>query len=294
MYLTPQHYRAMSLGVDLSTVEDDVLRFNLTAASALVDSYCAVPNLPNKHDFRGGSITNETHTWRAGTEVTLGTRRIYLWHRPIQTVAQCRVHLTNEQYIDISPDQLMINQSGNYIEIASLSLSPFGMFGLTNLPVYGILTPMVRVDYTYQWQFTVVEEVMEATDGLLFRGQHQFWLDDPAPVIYKDGTDDTANVTVDLTEGTALYASAPAADEVITASYTYTLPTEIAQATAIITSHLMGERELAAKGMNRLETIEVEEVKLRRTIPQRAGVVESSIPDSAKALLNGFTFMTVR
>ena len=160
--------------------------------------------------------------------------------------------------------------------------------------MYGVLTPISRTSYTYGHDIPVVGEQMWATDGLLFRAQHQFWADDPAPVIYNSGTEITSGITVDLSEGTVLFDDAPAATDVITADYTYTLPGEIATATAIICNALMGERELAAKGMNRLESIEAEEVRLRRTIPQRAGVMESSIPDAAKALLNGFTFMTVR
>ena len=294
MYLTPQHYRAMGPGIDLDGIEDDVLRFHLTGAASLIDSYCAVPNLPIKHDFRGGAVTGETHPWRIGNENAIGTRRVYLWHRPILGITQFRITLTNEQFIDVDPVDLVINQSANYIEIASLGLNPFGVFGLTSLPVYGVMTPLARVDYSYGWRFPIVGDTMEATDGLLFRAQHQFWMDDSAPVIYNNGTDITGDVTLDLAEGTALFADPPAAEDVITADYTYTLPGEIAQANAIICTASLGERELAAKGMNRLESIEVEEVRLRRTIPQRAGVTESAIPDSAKQLLNGFTYMTVR
>jgi hypothetical protein len=294
MYLTPQHFRAMGPGIDLATIEDDVLRFHLTAASALVDSYCAVPSLPVKHDFRGGTVTDETHTWRVGNENSIGTRRIYLWHIPLRTITQCRIYLTNTQYVEIDPDDLVINQSANYAELGSLSLSPFGMFGLTHLPVAGVLAPLVRTSYTYGWRFPVVGEIMEATDGLLYRAQHQFWDATATKTIFDDGTDVTNSVTIDPVEGTALFSTPPSTGSVITATYTYTLPGEIAQAAAIICSALLGERELAAKGMNRLETIEVEEVRLRRTIPQRAGVVESSIPDAAKSLLNGFVYMTVR
>jgi hypothetical protein len=294
MYVTPEHFRAMDMGIDLTGVENDALSFHLTSATNLVDSYCSVPTLPQKFDFRGGTMTDETHTWRVSDGYGFGTRRVHLWARPIISIDQMRIYLTNTQYYDVDPDNLLVNQSGGYIELASLALSPFGVFGIQELPIYGVLSPISKTTYTYGWRIPVVGEQMWATDGLLFRAQHQFWADAPPPVIYKDGVDDTANVTLDLTEGTALYATQPAAEEVITADYTYTLPSPIATATAIICNALMGERELAAKGMNRLESIEVEEVRLRRTIPQRAGVMESSIPDAAKALLDGYVFITAR
>lgn len=61
-YLTPEAFRVMGFGVDLSVFEEVEVRNILARASARVNTYCAVPNLPQPHDFRGGTVTGEQHS----------------------------------------------------------------------------------------------------------------------------------------------------------------------------------------------------------------------------------------
>jgi cytochrome c-type biogenesis protein CcmE len=288
--VTPEFYRALSPGVDFSDLEDDVLAFHLTQATALVHAFCTVPI---GHDFRGGSVVGENHRWRMGTDVIPGQNRIYPWHKPLLAVSSLKLHSTEDIFLEAQSSELFINKDAGWVEIAALNFTP-ALFGAMAWPILGLAVPVARVDYTYGWMLPVVNEELFATDGLLYRAQNQWWMDDPAPEIKVDGTVVTTGLTLDLDEGTVEFDDPQSAEASITASYTHKLPSELAQATAIVASSLLGERDLVAKGMNRLEAIRVEEVELRRTIPQRAGVIESSIPDSAKALLAGFVYYTLR
>lgn len=290
MLVTPEFYRALSPGVDLDNLDNDVLAFHLTQATALVNSYTAAPV---GHDFRGGSVVGESHRWRMGTDVTPGQNRIYPWHRPLRSVSALRLHSTEDIFLATSESELFINPNAGWVEIAAVNFTP-ALFGAMAFPILGLAVPVARVDYVYGWLLPVADEDLYATDGLLYRAQNQWWVDDPAPEIKVDGAVVTTGFTLDLDEGTVEFEDPPSASARITASYTHRLPNELAQATAIVASALLGERDLVAKGMNRLEAIKVEEVELRRTIPQRAGVIEASVPDAAKALLAGFTYMTVR
>lgn len=293
-YVTPQHFRVLQTGNDLDNLEDSDLAFVLSRAAALTNAYCSVPNLPLPHDFRGGTVTGETHRWRVGNDVIEGDHRVYLWHRPIKAITDFRIYATNQQYLQVSPSEMFINPSEGYAEVSSLNVTPFGVFGSAILPIIGLQVPVSKTDYTYGWELPVVDEVFYPTDGTLFRGQHQWWTDDDVTVKL-DGVTQSTGFTLDRDEGTVTFDNLPAAGAVVTVSYTHRLPHEICQAQAIIASSLLGERELVTLGMSQLESIEVEEVRLRRSIPQRTSTTQTSvIPEAARTLLDGYVFRTVR
>jgi hypothetical protein len=103
---------------------------------------------------------------------------------------------------------------------------------------------------------------------------------------------------VDTEEGTVVFANdvnAPDLDDVVTADYTYTLPYEVARATALIAASSISERDLVGKGLGNLAEIAVEEVRLRRDARKSGTVVSAeAIPSAAVGLLEGFRFISVR
>jgi len=295
MYVTPDRYRSMGFGVDLDGVEESDLRSILRAASAAVESYCNVPLLPQKHDFRGGTITAEQHQWRMGNDTgsEMGQRRFYFFHRPVQTVTDFKILVTSGQYVDIPASELFLNPIEGWAEVVSLAVTSIGIFGSGLLPNVGLARPIARASYTYGWQFEVTGEQLDATDGLTFRGQNQWWVTDSV-TIYQNGTDVTDDVTLDLTEGTATFTDQPETADIITADYTHKLPFDIAQATGIIATAMLNERDLVASGLGRIEALQLEEISVRRSLPQRSQLQLKQIPEEAALLLGGYTYRAVR
>lgn len=295
MYVTPERYRTMGFGVDLEGVEDFELQASLQSASAAVDNYCAVPLLPQKHDFRGGTITDEMHRWRIGNDTgsEMGQRRFHFFHKPIKEVTQFRIHVTNNQYVEIPTSELFLNPIENWAEVVSLAVTSIGVFGSGLLPNVGLARPYARVNYTYGYELPIVGETLDATDGFTFRATNQFWVEDTV-TIYKNGTDVTDDVTLDLIEGTATFTTQPLVTDAITADYTHTLPRDIQFATGIIATAMLNERDLNAQGMGRVEALQVEELSIRRSLPQRSQLALAVIPNEAAMLLDGYAFRTVR
>ena len=76
-YLTPQRFREMAFGIDISELDDTELAALIAQATSVVNSYCNVPRIPQMHDFRGGTITGEQHQWRYPvTPFEIGPSRI--------------------------------------------------------------------------------------------------------------------------------------------------------------------------------------------------------------------------
>ena len=283
-YCTVERFRVLGFGNDLSDIEDVELASILDRATALVNQYCSTPTLPQQHDFRGGTIVDEAHAWRTGQI------RTYPWHQPVKVLNSFRIYATNTVYLDIPPTQMFIDNSGKYIEVVSLSLTPVGFWAASGL--ISLVEPVSKMSYTYGWTFPVSGEVLYATDAYQFRSQNQFWATTPAPVVYKNGASQSSGFTIDYTEGTVTFASPVAATDTITVDYTHTLPPAIGQATGVIASEVLNQRDLIAKGLGSLASIRVEEVELRRQMPRFTTQVATTdwIPDAAKSLLDPYKF----
>ena len=207
MYLTPARFREMGFGIDTSELNDAELLSLINQATAVVNAYCNVPRIPQMHDFRGGTITNEAHTWRYPVNsLDIGQRRQYLYHWPILAISQFRIYVTNTQFIEIAPTELLINNTERYFEIVSLAITSFGLFNALIVPNVYLASPLAKTSYTYGWDFEVTDEYLSCTDGQTWRAQNQFWFTDEtrAPVVKKNGTIVTTGYTVDATEGTVV------------------------------------------------------------------------------------------
>jgi hypothetical protein len=294
MYMTPERFRTFGTGIDLTDISDMELRTHLNVASSLVDSFCNVPLLPTRYDFRGGEVTREERRWRLadGRGSDWGSRRFYPGFYPVKEISEFRIWVTDAQYVAISPSDLVINNASGWVEVVSLAVSQVGIFGYGLLPVIGLNEPIVRMSYTYGYQFTSTNETLEPTDAREYRAQNQFW--EAGAEVKVNGAAPGGSYDINETEGTVVFADQLADSDVVTATYTYGLPASIAQATAITAASSISEQDLTAKGMNRLEALQVEEVTLRRTVPQRASAQKSEIPPLAAALLEPFVFRTVR
>lgn len=292
MYLTPARFREMGFGIDVGELDDAELLALINQASSVVDSYCNVPRIPQMHDFRGGTITGEQHAWRyPTTPFEIGQRRYYPWHWPIIAIQQFRIYVTNTQYVEIAPTELMINNSERYLEVVSLALTSSGLFNALIVPNVGLATPIAKCSYTYGWDLTVNDEYLVCSDGQTWRAQNQFWHTDTGrePVIKKNGTIQTTGFTVNPIEGTVVFDSNLAASDIVSASYHHKLPRDIQYGTGHIISHLHGEAELHARGMAHLTRMRVAEVDMERDLRrgQPSGLAElldQLVPEAALLL----------
>lgn len=302
MYLTPERFREMGFGIDISELEDAELLSLVNQASAVVDAYCNVPRIPQKHDFRGGVITGEQHTWRyPQTTFELGQRRYYPFHWPVLSIEQFRIYVTNTQYVEIAPTELMINNTERYWEVVSLAVTSSGLFNALIVPNVGLGVPIAKANYTYGWDFLVSDEEMTCSDGQTWRAQNQFWHTGTGrePVIKKNGVTQTSGYTVNASEGTVVFTDNLTATDTVSATYHHKVPTDIQWGTGHIVAFLHGHAELHARGMAHLRSLRVAEVEMTAFDPKTSqGVAQSldALVPEAAILLGGYAAdnLTVR
>lgn len=304
MYLTPERYRTMGFGIDLDDpdhpIEDIELRSALHRASAAVDSYCNVPLTPVRFDFRGGTVTGETRSWSVDPyNVSPTPYRFWPVYQPVTAVTQFRIYSTPTVYTEVDADEVFVNNIEGWMEVSSLKLTQFGIFG-TGLvtTLIGMYHPQAVVNYTYGWSFPITDEYLEPSDASVYRAQNQWWHATPAPVVYVNDVEQTTGFTIDYGEGTVTFDDPLTATDIVTADYSYKLPPAISQATGLIASDFLGESQLAAKEMSGLDMITAGEITLRRSgRPGTSGaqtIVANTIPRAAQTLLSDFIFQTVR
>ena len=292
MYLTPARFREMAFGIDVSELDDAEVLALIHQASSVVDSYCNVPRIPQKHDFRGGTITGEQHAWRyPTTPFEIGQRRYYPWHWPMLAVQRFRIYVTNTQYVEIAPTELMINNSERYFEVVSLAITSSGLFNALIVPNVGLATPIAKCSYTYGWDFTVSDEYLVCSDGQTWRAQNQFWFTDTGrePVIKKNGAVQTTGFTVDALEGTVVFDNNLTATDTVSVTYHHKLPSDIQYGMGHIVAHLHGEAELHARGMAHLTRLRVAEVDMERDLRRGqpkglAELLDQLVPEAALLL----------
>lgn len=287
----------MGFGVKLDAyANNDVgLRSLLNRASARVDAALKGPMLPQRHDFRGGAITNEQHRYSLGRGDMEGAqRRFYLNHTPIRAVSRLVVKVTNTQLVSLPVQDLFIAPMLGVVEITSLAMTVNGLFGAFIVPNIGLAQPIMECDYTYGWDFNAGVEELEPSDARQYRAQNQWWTDAPVTVLVNDATPAGA-YEIDRDEGTVSFDVALETDDIVTAAYHFTLPYEIAQATGIVAAAMVSDERLAALNMGGLSRLRVAEIDISREMPKsnRMGAV-SSLPQAALDLLSGLEFITVR
>jgi len=286
-YLTPLRYRSQGTGVDLSAKTDTELAAHIDAASALVNTWCAVPD---GHSFRGGTITGEKHRWEIGNVYKSGTQRIWPFHKPVKSVSALEIQVTNTQKITFSGGNLYLNEYDGYVEPIALGVTTAGMFGWAILPNVGMATPVGVVDYTYGRSLQATDEELYTYSGQLLAG-NQFWETGQPVTIKKNGTIQTTGFTLDYEEGTVTVSGGALPSDIWTATYTYPLPPGIARATGLVVGDLLGQSAIAAAGLIGLSGIKVEEVELRQSA--RVSFAVQPINAAAATLLAPYRYVSI-
>ena len=297
LYCTPKRFRYSALGISLAGLTDLDLRSTLVRAANRVNAFCTVPTEPQSFSFRGGTMIGEKHGW-----TDWKARRVYLTAHPIRSVEKLRVDATNNLFVDFQTNELYVNEHEGYVEIINFAITKAGIWGEANVPQLGLSQPVAIVDYTYGYRFAVVGEEAyplptvsgETAAFQEYLAENGFWASDVTPVVKKNGVEQASGVTFDRDTGLVRFDTPLASSDEVTLDYTYTIPSDVVEGNNLIAVALLGERSLAAKGLTGIESIEVEEVRVRR-IGSRSGAEKVvDVPGSAAALLDGYKFITVR
>jgi len=292
-YLTPRRYHSMGQGVDLTGIEDQDLASQLQIASGLANQFC---NVALDHDFKGGTVTDEEHEWNLGNYMWPGSGFVWPRRKPLTTLTEFRLYVTNLQYLEIDPSKVHYHSNENKLE-PLFAESSIGIWAATQVPIAGFQQPQAHISYTYGYSFTAVDEQMFPDGGKWWRAPDQFWDSTVEPVVKVNGVAVLiGNLTIDYNEGTVaieddvLQELDISAEEVnsVFASYTYRLPTAIANAVAIITTSLLGARAIKEKGLAGLSGMKVEEVEIRQS--RDAQLARDDIPGLAQRLLTPYRY----
>jgi hypothetical protein len=290
--MTPRRFRIGGYGIDASSTI--ALRSALVRATAKVDTYTNGALHPSKFDWRGGSVTGEQHSWQVPDPLLTdaGSRRVYPIGTPVRSCTGFIISFTENYRIELNTaTDLFINSGSGYIEVIAsqptiIGFPPVGYW-------FGLYQPVVTLDYSYGYRFDVTDDVCEADSPLVYWASYGQWLAGGTVTIKVAGvTIDPSDYTLDLNDGRITFAASaePVPDEEVTASYAYTCPPAVAEATALIAVDELGRSRIAQRGMIGLASIKVAEVSLTQMNPgsytTRNGV---SIPESAATLLSGFT-----
>lgn len=297
MYLTPAQFRARDYGVNVSDMLDVTLASHLKRAAEDIHTYTCAPTLPVPHDFRGGTISGESHTWPIDQYQREPTIRVFPYHRPVIEVTQARLYVTKTKYIEFSADEIYYEPSEGWVEPISANMTSYGLFGSAVYPMIGLHQPHMVLGYTYGRDIPTTERLYYSDEALTWRASVGQWRSGVAyPVVVTvDGVvANEADYVVDYVEGTIRFtANVPADGQAVDVSFTGSLHPNIAEAHGLITAARIGERGLAAKGMTGLRSIRVAEIALERDFRRQSQDSDPMIPSEAASLLEPFVFRTV-
>lgn len=299
LYMTPSFFRRANTGIDLTDVSDAELLSTLHAASAATDAYCNVPMLPQKHDFRGGTSTAEQHAWQVDAYERPRPFRFWPWHQPVRTVTEFKIYATPDVFLEIEPNEIFIHNSGGWIEVSTIRLTQYAVFGAGVLTtMVGLFDPIAVASYTYGWQFVVVDQPLATADQETYWAQDQWW-DNTADVEVKvnGAVEAPSGYTVDYDEGTILFDTAQDPTDVVVASFTHKLPWELVHGVELVVADMYGEIAMRERGMTGVDQLRVGEIEIRRAgAGARTGSSSGSLAISPRAqlFLDDFQTITVR
>lgn len=131
-YLTPEEFKELETGIDLTGITDDALGSMLMQSSRTVDNYC--------HTAFGLNVVDmEQQLWSE-------TRRIYPHNGPVLAVRDMRLLIGSRQFAAISLRDLFINRNANFVELVSLALTTSLSAELVSL---GLTHIMAQYSYVF-------------------------------------------------------------------------------------------------------------------------------------------------
>lgn len=287
-YISANRFRDVAgMGIDTSFLTAPQIRGNLQRATTMVNAWTANAVIPEPYDFRGGTVTNEQHHFQPPNPLIAyaGSRRIFPAQLPLRTVTAFRLDFTSTYAITLNPsNDLYINATEGWFEIVAsqptiIGYPPIGYW-------FGLYQPIATYSYTYGYQSTVVDDVLEAASPTLYYGSYGSWKTTGVSVSL-DGVVQTTGYAVNAADGSVRFDTAPAPGVQVTASYTCLIPAAVEQATAVIAADLISKARNTQR-MPGLSSMKVAEITLTRQMGDRSRYVTRngiSIPEDAAVLL---------
>lgn len=287
-YLSVNRFNDIAgMGIDASFLSRPQLRANLQRASNIVNAWTANALIPEPFDFRGGSVTDEQWHFQPPNPLIAyaGSRRVFPNQRPLRTVTSFALDFTNGYHITLNPaNDIYVNATEGWFEIVAsqptiIGYPPIGYW-------FGLYQPVATYSYTYGYTATQTDDVLEAASPVLYYGTYGSWA--PASVsVALDGVVQTGGYTVNATDGSVRFDTAPGPGVEVTASYTALCPAAVEQATAIIATDLIAKARNTQR-MPGLSSMKVAEITLTRLTGDRGRYATKggiSIPEDAAVLL---------
>lgn len=295
MYLTPTRYKTLGLGSDLTGITDAEIAAAIRRSVSRIHGYCCVPRLPSPFSFRGGSVTNEEHSWVPDEYEQPAPFRVFPLYQPVVSVESFRIYITNDVFTEFPGASLVINNEEGYLEVSTFQQTIFSA-GLT--PLVGLMTPISKTSYTYGQTFVVVDEPAVAISTTVYQADSQYWTA-ATVTVKKNGVVVPSGYTISRTEGRITFGAAQSASDEITISYSHSLDPDIAAGCGILTAQDIAESDLRKKGMAGLDSIRVKDVELRRfggksTSHSSNDSLSLALPPEALSYLSGHVFYTLR
>jgi hypothetical protein len=292
--LSPRRYLRSGYGLALPTGYTlSQLRSALIRAQNQVSRYCNVPKVPQAFDWRGGTMTDETHQWKIVSPLAYGpgARRVYTNVSPIKSVSALVLDLGKTYIVSLNPaNDVYINSLESYVEVVAINPTIVGMYPLSiNL---GLYNPVAKITYDYGWTFDVAGDVLEAESPTVYTGAFGNWNQSPPVVVYLNGVEQGSGYTVNFDDGTVTFDTAPGVGVEVTADYSYSCPSEVVDAIGYATTADLTRARMNQRGLAGLTSLKVAEITLTQMTPQvtRNGV---TIPYESAALLDSFVFGSV-
>jgi hypothetical protein len=289
-YLTPEEFRTLITGLDVSDIDDLVLLDHIRQASRIADSYI------------GGSFDVEAVSQRQGWK---DSRRFYPKNVPVNAVRRLTLFIGAGVSADLRPRDLFVNNDENYVEVVSLATT-VGLSGeLISLGMNTVVAEMV-----YNTGYGEFEDVGLTLDGDVTAAALSFTVaesyDAPAlsagdllridsELVWVDAVvDQTAIVTRDVnTNGT--FAAAHADDAVVEVLIV-SVPDEVKVAIAMIVGAIIAAARQQAEGATGVRSYMIGSysVSFGRGIVDYGTAGFPYVPDLAGQILDSYRLIVLR
>lgn len=294
--LSPARYLRQGYGLALPTGYTlSALRSALIRAQNQVNRYCNVPKVPQAFDWRGGTMTDETHQWKIVSPLAYGpgAKRVFTNVSPIKGVSALSLALGKTYQVILDPaTDVYINSMESYVEIVALNPTIVGFWPMA--ASLGLYNPVAKITYTYGWAFDVVGDVLEAESPTVFSGAYGNWNQSPPAVIYLDGVEQLTGYTINFDDGQVTFATAPSPGVEVIADYEYSAPSEIVDAIGYATTAELTRTRINQRGLAGLSSLKVAEVSMSVMNPaQMVSRNGATIPVEAANLIDGYVFGSV-
>jgi len=264
-YLTPAIVRAVGTGLPLQNVPDSDIAGLISLSEMDVDSYCSVREDQNL-GFSLGSRT-EQHKWNPVQ------RRVYpdCMPVPVRSISSFTIVVSQSSFdgsyvqANIQPNLVVIQNTTEYLEPISLSVIAWGLTPV--LAQLTVLQPFCVVTYVAGYTLPKSSFVLinQGGAGTVYHSFLPAWDTGVLPTVSINGVVQLSSTyAVSYLDGTITLATPAQPTDVVTASFTSTIPDVIVQATRLAFQDRAGEYLTNQIGMAGTDQMDVGRRKLRR------------------------------